>query len=521
MLPRLLPTVLVLCCAAFGAVPTAVRAQGVAEPGNVNPSLPTAVVQALQRERIPLDAVAVLVQEAGAGGPAPRLAWNAQKAVNPASLMKLLTTYAALDLLGPGYVWKTPVWLAARAPATGSATPVAGVLDGNLHLQGRGDPKLTLERLWLLVQRLRQMGITEIRGDIVIDQSAFAVEGVSTAEFDNEPLRPYNVRAQALLLNLGAVLYTFTPDPLAGVARVSAEPALSGLTVDASVPLSAGPCNDWRAGLKATPGDIERMQFSGSYPLSCGERVWPLAYADSKLYAARLLATLWRDAGGRLTGSVREGPAPTGLKPNFEISSPALAEVVRDINKYSNNVMAQQLLLTLALPRPGNSAVAAQASTEGAREALRQWLALRLGEQRGLRDARELLQGVVIDNGSGLSREARLSAALLARLLQSAWASPVMPELMASLPVAGIDGTLRNTQAATGMAHLKTGSLRDVAGVAGYVLGTSGKRYVLVAIVNHPNANAARPALDALLQWTLDDGQRMRRPAPPTRENSR
>ena len=482
-------------------------------------SMPPALAQVLQRERIPLDAVSVLVQEVGSA--TPRLAWNAQKQVNPASLMKLLTTYAALDVLGPGFVWKTPVWLAARAPATGAASPVGGVLDGNLHLQGRGDPKLTLERLWLLVQRLRQMGIAEIRGDIVIDQSAFAVEGASTAEFDNEPLRPYNVRAQALLLNLGAVLYTFTPDPVAGVARVSAEPALSGVTVDASVPLAPGPCNDWRAGLKATPGDLERMQFSGSYPLSCGERLWPLAYADSKLYAARLLATLWRDAGGRLTGSVREGPAPLGLKPNFEISSPALAEVVRDINKYSNNVMAQQLLLTLALPRPGSpAAVGPQASAEGGREALRQWLALRLGEQRGLRDARELLQGVVIDNGSGLSRETRLSAALLARLLQSAWASPVMPELMASLPVAGIDGTLRNAQAATGMAHLKTGSLRDVAGVAGYVLGASGRRYVLVAIVNHPNANAARPALDALLQWTLDDGS-ARRPVEPTRRQAR
>ena len=522
MLERLLRGVLfALLAAAASRAPAQAPPEAAASSAALAAALPPELAQVLRRERIPLDGVSVLVQEVGGG--ATRLAWNVRKPVNPASLMKLLTTYAALDVLGPGYVWKTPVWLAARPPATGAAASVAGVLDGNLHLQGRGDPKLTLERLWLLVQRLRQMGITEIRGDIVIDQSAFAVEAVSTADFDGEPLRPYNVRAQALLLNLGAVLYTFTPDPVAGVARVSAEPALSGLTVDASVPLSSGPCNDWRAALRATPGDIERMQFSGSYPLSCGERVWPLAYADSKLYAARLLATLWREAGGRLTGSVREGPAPTDLKPNFEISSPALAEVVRDINKYSNNVMAQQLLLTLALPRSGSSAGTAQATTEGAREALRKWLALRLGEQRGLPDARELLQGIVLDNGSGLSRETRLSAALLARLLQSAWASPVMPELIASLPVAGIDGTLRNAQAATGMAHLKTGSLRDVAGVAGYVLGSSGKRYVLVAIVNHPNANAARPALDVLLQWTVDDLDRDRttRPVAPPRRQAR
>jgi serine-type D-Ala-D-Ala carboxypeptidase/endopeptidase (penicillin-binding protein 4) len=457
------------------------------------------IEQALQRERVPLDAVSVLIQEAGSG--TTRLTLNAGKAVNPASLAKLLTTYAALDQLGPAFTWKTPVWLAGRLNN--------GVLEGNVHIQGRGDPKLTLERLWLLVQRLRQMGVNEIRGDIVLDQSAFDVPEASLAEFDNEPLRPYNVRARALLLNLHAVLYTFTPDAAAGVARVSAEPALMGLQVDATVPLAPGPCNDWRGALKATPGDADRMRFGGSYAAACGERVWPLAYPDPKLYAARLLATLWRDAGGRLSGSVREGPAPEGLKPAFEIASPALAEVVRDINKYSNNVMAQQLLLTLALQQPG----ALRATPEAGREALRQWLSQRLGES---------LEGVAIDNGSGLSRQTRVSAALLARVLQAAWSSAVMPELMASLPVNGLDGTLRKAHSSAGMAHLKTGSLKDVAGIAGYVLGASGKRYVLVAIVNHANANAAKPALDALVQWTINDGaERMRRPAEPPRRNAR
>ena len=469
-------------------------------PAAAAPVLAPEVEQALRREGVPLDAVSVLVQEVGSGN--TRLTLNAQKPVNPASLAKLLTTYAALDQLGPAFTWKTPVWLAGRVQN--------GVLEGSLHLQGRGDPKLTVERLWLLMQRVRQMGVSEIRGDIVLDQSAFVVPEASTAAFDNEPLRPYNVRSQALLLNLSAVLYTFTPDPARGVAVVSAEPALQGVQVDASVPLTAGPCVDWRGALKATPSDSERMRFGGSYALACGERVWPLAYPDPKLYAARLLATLWQGAGGRLGGSVREGPAPEGVKPSFEIASPALAEVVRDINKYSNNVMAQQLLLTLALQRPG----ATSATPEGGREALRQWLAQRLGESP------EVLQGVVIDNGSGLSRETRVSAAMLGRVLQTAWSSPVMPELIASLPVNGLDGTLRRANSRAGMAHLKTGSLRDVAGIAGYVLGASGRRYVLVAVINHPNANAARPALDALVQWTIDDGERMKRPAEPSRRTS-
>lgn len=96
----------------------------------------------------------------------------------------------------------------------------------------------------------------------------------------------------------------------------------------------------------------------------------------------------------------------------------------------------------------------------------------------------------------------------MARLLLQAYDSPVMSELMSSLPITGLDGTLRRSRATPGQAHLKTGSLRDVNGVAGYVLSDSGRRYVLVAIVNHPQAAAARPALDALVQWTLRDAPR-------------
>ena len=108
----------------------------------------------------------------------------------------------------------------------------------------------------------------------------------------------------------------------------------------------------------------------------------------------------------------------------------------------------------------------------------------------------------VVDNGAGLSREARVSALGLGRMLQQAWVSPVMPELVSSLPIVGVDGTLRRSKSRTGTAHLKTGSLRDVMAVAGYVHAANGRRYVLVAIVNHANAGAARPVLDALVDWT-------------------
>jgi D-alanyl-D-alanine carboxypeptidase/D-alanyl-D-alanine-endopeptidase (penicillin-binding protein 4) len=445
-------------------------------------AMPPEVEAALQRARVPQDALTIVLQEAGSGRTV--LSHQAQASMNPASLAKLLTTLAALDQLGPAWTWSTPVWLLGNVND--------GVLDGSLVIKGSGDPKLVIERLWLLLRRVQLLGVREIRGDIVLDRSAFAPNQADPADFDGDPTRPYNVQPDALLLNFKAVTYSFVPDPVRGVALVLADPPLAGTQVERTVRLSAGPCDDWRGALKADFADPRRVRFAGSFAAACGERQWPVADADPGSYNARLIEAMWRDLGGKLSGRVVDGIAPAGVKPTFELKSPSLGELVRDINKYSNNVMAQQLFLTLALQRwPDQPATA-----DAARTLLQEWLVSRVGE---------LPPGLQLDNGSGLSRETRLSAALLARLLQQGWSSPAMPELLSSLPINGLDGTLRRSRATPGRAHLKTGSLRDVAGVAGYVLSDSGRRYVLVALINHPNANAARPALDALVQWSLRD----------------
>lgn len=460
-----------------------VAASGSARAGT---ELPPEVRAALQRARVPEDALSVVLQEAGSGR--SLLSHQARKPVNPASIAKLVTTYAALDLLGPAWSWSTPVYLGGAVRD--------GVLEGPLTIRGQGDPRLVVERLWLLLRRVQQLGVREIRGDIVLDRSAFAPAEGSAADFDGDATRPYNVRPDALLLNFGTVTYTFVPDAARGVARVVADldlapRAANGERAERSVPLVAGPCNDWRVGLKAAV-EPEGYRFTGSYPGACGELAWPLADPEPASHGARLIEAMWRELGGRLTGRVREGSVPPGALPSFEQRSAPLAEVVRDINKFSNNVMAQQLFLTLAQQRqPG-----APATAEAARETLRRWVAERIGEPP---------QEWVIDNGSGLSRTQRMSAQWLAHLLQHAWSSPVMSELMSSLPVTGLDGTLRRARATPGRAHLKTGSLRDVAGLAGYLLSDSGRRYVLVAVINHPNANQARPALDAVVQWGLRD----------------
>ena len=453
-------------------------------------NLPPEALQSLQRAGVPAEAMSVVIHDATSGRSV--LQWQEQRPLNPASLAKLLTTMAALDRLGPAWTWSTPVWL------TGPIKD--GVLEGSVFIKGSGDPKLVLERVWLLLRRVQQQGVREIRGDIVLDSSAFLVPDAEAGDFDGEPLRPYNVRPAALLLNYRSVLYTFVPDEAAGVARVAVEPALAGTLVDRVVPLAIGgagtgapavPCGDWRGALKASfePG---RTRFAGSYIPACGELSWPVADPQPGTYDARLIDALWREMGGQLRGSVREGLAPVELKPSFEQRSPALAELVRDINKYSNNVMAQQLFYTLALQARKNG----PATQDSARDTLARWLAERTGD---------LSSEVVLDNGSGLSRHTRISAQRLARLLTQNFDSPVMSELMSSLPISGLDGTLRRSRTTPGRAHLKTGSLRDVAGVAGYVLSSSGRRYVVVAIINHANANAARPALEAVVQWAMRD----------------
>jgi D-alanyl-D-alanine carboxypeptidase/D-alanyl-D-alanine-endopeptidase (penicillin-binding protein 4) len=358
-----------------------------------------------------------------------------------------------------------------------------GVLQGNLVIKGQGDPKLVIERLWLLLRRVQSLGVRSIAGDIVLDRSAFVLPAIDAAAFDGEPLRPYNAAPEALLVNYKTVVVTITPE--ASQARIRVEPTLAGVQWPASVPLATGECGAWPTALRADFANPAQVRFAGSFPAACGEKTWNIAFPDANGYAPRAVAALWREMGGELTGQVRDGRAQVNGKPAFEFASPPLAEVIRDINKYSNNVMAQQVFLTLSLQQRGTG------TYEGSREILRTWWRQRVGGEPPF-----------TENGSGLSRVESFSARQLGQLLQSAWVSPLMPDLAASMPALGLDGTLRRAQQNIGLAHLKTGSLNEVSGVAGYVHGANGRRYVLVAIANHARASAIRPAVQALVEWT-------------------
>ncbi|MBS1230903.1 MAG: D-alanyl-D-alanine carboxypeptidase/D-alanyl-D-alanine-endopeptidase [Proteobacteria bacterium] len=442
--------------------------------------LPASVSAALKDAGIPERSVAVVVQ--GVDQPQPLLRHNALQAMNPASTMKLVTTYAALELLGPAYTWKTEVLADAPAPNGQSQ------LSGNVYLRGSGDPRLALEQFWLLLRQLRARGVTSIDGDLVLDRSAFSLPAHDPAAFDNEPLRPYNAGPDALLINLKSIRLTLHPDGERKAVSVLSETPGDDLRVDNRLLMTADACGDWRERIKVKV-DGTRIELSGNFSAACGDKALSLSPWPADVQVEQLFRALWRELGGTLRGTVRDGLTPSAAHALAVAESPPLAEVVREINKYSNNVMARQLFLTLSGERP--------ASPDGARRRITAWLAGKPLQ----------LPQLVLDNGSGLSRSERISAEGLAQLLLAAWKSPVMPELMASLPLAGVDGTLKKrlgNSAATGRAHLKTGYLEEVRAIAGYTLDSRDKRWVVVFLINDPKSRLGKPAIDALLKWVAE-----------------
>ncbi len=461
------------------------------------PVLPAPIAQALLDSGLPVSAVSLWVQPVE-GGP-PLLALQAETPRQMASVMKLLTTGVALRTLGPAYRWHTLAALQGRLDPH-------GVLRGNVHLRASGDPSLDAMRLGQALRSWREAGLREIRGDVVVDRGLWsALPPFDAAAFDGQPLKPYNAGPEPWLLAHGAVSLTLRPDPARATrVRVGLSPALAGVKLDANVALDPkAPCGDWRQGLSVaiTPdaGARRTVHVSGRYPTACQDQAWPMRWPANTSFehSARVFEAAWADTGGRLRGQVREGPWPAEPTPWVDWVSPPLAEVVRDINKFSNNVMARQLFLTLG--QDGEAAAAASLDAARARvsEAVRQ--ATREGAAAGPCDG-EALQ---LDNGSGLSRTEIASAHCMARWVQVMWRDPLMPEWLASLPVAGVDGTARRMSAGVGLAHLKTGSLDGVASIAGVVQDAQGRRSVVVAVVNDPRAQAARGLLQAVVGWAV------------------
>jgi len=445
--------------------------------------LPAEVAQALAAKRIPLSSLSVVVREIGSDE--PLVSHYPGTPRNPASTMKVLTTWAALELLGPAHTWRTRAW------ATGPLRN--GVLDGNLVIEGGGDPFMTADRWWGFVNSLRQAGVERVTGDVVIDNSYFAYQGDDRAAFDNRPYRAYNVLPDAMMVNFQTVDVGIVPDEAAGKVRVSVYPWPVNLAVDKEVRLDRGACRGSGGVVVASPEGPtgNRLSAAGRIRSACAPVTVPRAVMRAPDFAYGTFRRFWEQSGGSIGGGMRLGPVPSDARLLDTFDSLSLAEVIRLVNKFSSNVMARHLLLTLAAEKAGRPGTTANG----------QRVVAELLAERGIS-----IPGLVIENGSGLSRVERVTADGLAAVLLEAARSPFAPEFEASLPLAAVDGTLRRrfrTPGMEGRIRMKTGNLQDVSALAGYVNSASGRNYVAVIILNHEGADsgAGKAVQTALVEW--------------------
>lgn len=469
------------------AASTDVELTGIESKVNQQPSteLPVAVSNVLRKIGIPANNVSIYVQ-ALAQQPAllntPILSHQASAALNPASTMKLLTSYASLSLLGPAYRWKTEVY------TDGSLQN--GVLNGNVYLKAYGDPDFLTADFWRLLNSLRQLGVKEIKGDLIIDNSYFASESQAAGNFDGDEARAYNATPSALAINLKASSFRFDSD--ASHVSVTQEPNLAEIKIKNMLKVGKADCGNWRNTLSydvKSVGGTATATFAGTYAPNCAEKYLELVAIDENNYTLALFRKLWLELGGGFNGKLRTGSVPEDATKLLQQDSKTLAQILPDMNKWSNNLMARQMLLTIAAEK-----MAVPAKESDGALAVKQWLT-----SLGLN-----FDELVIENGSGLSRVERISAEHMGQMLVNAYYSPVMPELMGSLPIVAVDGTMLKRMKDSeikGRAHLKTGTINGVFTLAGYVLGQKGKRYVVVFMANHAKATLTKPAQDALLEW--------------------
>jgi D-alanyl-D-alanine carboxypeptidase/D-alanyl-D-alanine-endopeptidase (penicillin-binding protein 4) len=446
-------------------------------------TLPASVRGVLELRKVPAETLSVYVEDLDTGDVV--LEWQAAEPRNPASTMKLLTTLVALDLLGPAYRWRTDVYALGEIEN--------GRLDGDLLLKGYGDPYLVTERVWQLVRRLRLEGIDEIAGDLVLDDSWFDVGDYDPGAFDNQPLRAYNVAPNALLMNFKIVRYWFRPD--GNRVSVKVDPELDNLRIDNRLSVKPGYCGGYQRGIAVTMNEArDTVTFEGKFPSQCERYTLARAALSHNAFAYGLFRSMWREAGGKFEGGWKNAAAPEDLEPLLTFRSRPLTETITRVNKHSNNVMARQVLYTL------DAEVNGPPGTErGGRDVIGAWL-----EDRQLESC-----ALALENGAGLSRQARVCASAMGAMLRFAWAQPYMPEFVASLSLSGLDGTLRRRFRGSeliGKAHLKTGSLDHVAAIAGYLQARSGRRFAVVALHNHEDIHRGYgdEVQEALLRWLYE-----------------
>ena len=471
--------------------------------------IPKSVANSLDKNQIPREAISISVVEikpdrAGKISAKTKVDWRSQQAMNPASTMKLVTTLSSLDILGPEYRWRTNLYTDGLIRQ--------GTLKGNLYLQGTGDPKLIPEELSKMMKALQNLGIQKIDGNLFFDRSAYSPSVMVHNTIDGESLRAYNVPPDPLLYAFRTLYFQLGKSRTADFIDISYTPPLSQLKIINQMQLVNQSCDNWKSnirfnlhpeGISTNTDQALTAQFSGSLPNGCKAVNYNVVALDANTFLTQGFAAAWELAGGSWAQppSGKTGAVPLASRLLLQFEGISLADDVQDINKYSNNVMARQLMLTLALEKMGKPA-----TTENGELVIQSWL-----KNLGLQ-----FPELVIENGSGLSRNEAISAEHMNQLLLAARNLSVADTFYNSLPIAGADGTMKNRLIAQlrkflhlkkkPEARIKTGALADVRAISGYVMSKSGKMYAVTSFINHSNAGRGLEAHDQLLAWLLEDG---------------
>jgi len=452
-------------------------------PAAVAETLPEAIGKAVRTFRVPEEAISLVIQ--GIDEELPVVNLNPLEPRNPASSIKLLTTFVALDVLGPTYTWPTKLY--------GTGPIKDGVLNGDLVMKGYGDPFLVVEEFWKMLGDLRARGVHSITGDLVVDESHFTVPESDPGAFDGQPFRLYNVIPSAALVNFKAIEFQFFRSKDRRSVDIRMNPVLPNLEISNQLTVKEGKCRGYQFGINMSVPDpvvADRVVFSGAFPSACRSHTMNRSLLQPGSYAYGTFKRLWGHWGGSIEGGYRSGKAPKNRALVVWRSRP-LAEIIRPLNKWSNNVMTRLMLYSLAAAKFSPPYTKAQGI-----EVLRSYL-----NENGLDD-----KDLILDNGSGLSRETRVTSQFMNDMLRYAYTHRYMPEFIASMSINGLDGTTRRRFRGgpeAGHMHLKTGRIDNVAAIAGYVLAKSGKTYTVSLMLNYNNVHRG-PGIEiqnAVLRW--------------------
>jgi len=456
-------------------------------------ALPQAIVEEIRKSGIAKKDVSIYIKEAGRGGKVVA-SLNAEKSRTPASVIKVLTTYAAVLKLGFDYRWPTKFYTRGRVKNA--------VLHGDLLIKGFGDPTLNDKDLVKIVSNIRAKGIGRITGNIVIDRSYFKVGNKDNSGFDQHTYSAYNAMPDAMMFNERVSTVCVTPNKNSAYKKNSDR----SYKLLNQLQYVNKPCKgrySW-PGVKIDKSEVmPTVILKGKISKRCGKRnVCKVLTKPYKSFYYALKEKL-QSEGVKVGGTLKLERISQDARDLFTYYSSSLEKIVSKTAKKSNNLYARQLLLLL-----GAKVYGAPATLGKGRSAIVQIL-----RSKGALGNRALR----VDNGSGLSRVAKLSAKILGDMFDNAY-DRYGSRWMKTLSIAGVDGTIKRRFAGTvvrNRAWMKTGTVKRVKNIGGYVKNKKGKIYTVVILVNSPKSRYRGAKLqNEIIKWLVKTSAKPSRRSP-------